>query len=157
MNIFFDIDGTLTVDHHWQTLRPGTVETFRQLKEKEHLIYLWSRRGNGHCSVLTTRFPELKELVSGVATKPYRRDMAAGRILETIRCTNLRDIKICLETRPHSCVDNSGLHLLAAYGGILVPTYKDPEDTSTKVMDKVLDVILQNEPLVPYVDLKGCI
>ena len=154
MKVFFDIDGTLTVDHHWRVLRPGTLGVFRELVASHKSVYLWSRRGNGHCSMLVTRFPAMKEYVSGVATKPYKRDMTDGRVPRNIRCVDLRLPDVLVETAPDLCVDNAGTHLLLAYGGILVPTYKDPEETSSVVMERVLETILKQKQFNPYVNLK---
>lgn len=125
MRIIFDIDGTLVVDHDWRTLRPGLISLFDDLKEKKHELFLWSRRGYSHCMTVAERFT-IHPLFIGSATKPYRRDTEVAKEKMPVEIVPFEDKKN-FQLIPDCCVDNAGKHLLAMYGGIQVPTYRNPE------------------------------
>lgn len=147
-NLFFDIDGTVVIDHDWKTLRPGTQECMAGLIGAGHQVFLWSRRGEQHCSKIAHRFGLIG--VNGVATKPYKRDMVKDGPKPTVLC----DLFGRREPTPiDACVDNAGKHLLEAYGGIKVPTYKSLSQHAPTSMHLVAEIINSGEALKPYIDL----
>ena len=116
MNIFFDMDYTIL--SATGRLRPRVVETFNQLREDGHSLYIWSGIGVRTAEV---RDLGLLPLVQGVYEKPvqdYRR-MLAGMLRRGE-----------LPTAPDFVVDDYP-EVVSALGGVSVRPYvnDDPEDT----------------------------
>ena len=164
MNVLIDIDGTLVIDHHWQTLRPGTEVFLTELREQGHKPILWSRRGSSHCLKIAKRFP-IERLVHGFATKPYKRDIVRWQLMQQAFSPENRELHIhgltydstalsSFTFYPDCCVDNSGVHLLQAFGGFRVPTYKAVEDSNTQVFAIVADHIAKGKSFQPYIDIR---
>ena len=127
MNIFFDMDYTIL--SATGRLRPRVVETFNQLREDGHSLYIWSGIG---VRVAEVRDLGLLPLVQGVYEKPvqdYRR-MLAGMLRRGE-----------LPTPPDFVVDDYP-EVVSALGGVSVRPYvnDDPEDTE---MARVYDAIHQ--------------
>ena len=115
MNIFFDMDYTIL--SATGRLRPRVVETFNQLREDGHSLYIWSGIG---VRVAEVRDLGLLPLVQGVYEKPvqdYRR-MLAGMLRRGE-----------LPTSPDFVVDDYP-EVVSALGGVSVRPYvnDDPED-----------------------------
>jgi hypothetical protein len=104
MNIFFDVDYTiLGLD---DSLRPGTRETFRKLKEDGHQVYIWSGVG---LRWEVVRKHDLEGLVSGVYEKPTHHYQE--------RLSEL-GVDVC----PEFVVDDYP-EVASAFGGVWVPPY----------------------------------
>ena len=104
MNIFFDVDYTiLGLD---DSLRPGTQETLKQLKDDGNEIYIWSGMGErwevGHKHNLTP-------FVSGVYEKPTHHFHE-----------RLKELGVPIE--PDFVIDDYP-EVVAAFGGVWVPPY----------------------------------
>lgn len=121
MNLFFDVDYTiLAMD---SSLRPGTLETFRSLKEDGHSVYVWS--GNG----IRTREMEkhgLLSLLSGIYEKPL---------------SNFEEglTKLGVPVRPDLVVDDYQ-EIVSFFGGIWIAPYMfhNAEDTE---MQRILRIL----------------
>ncbi len=127
MNIFFDMDYTIL--SATGRLRPRVVETFNQLREDGHSLYIWSGIG---VRVAEVRDLGLLPLVQGVYEKPvqdYRR-MLAGMLRRGE-----------LPTSPDFVVDDYP-EVVSALGGVSVRPYvnDDPED---REMARVYEAIHQ--------------
>ena len=127
MNIFFDMDYTIL--SATGRLRPNVVETFNQLREDGHSLYIWSGIG---VRVAEVRDLGLLPLVQGVYEKPvqdYQR-MLAGMLRRGE-----------LPTPPDFVVDDYP-EVVSALGGVSVRPYvnDDPED---REMARVYDAIHQ--------------
>lgn len=144
MNIFFDVDGTIVVDQKWDTLRPGTEGSFRGIDALGHSVYLWSRRGYGHCRRIAKTF-NLAEYLSGYATKPYKRDLI--KLDKTDPANRLIEVRpsiagsISLQVPVDLCVDNAGGHLIEFYGGVKVPTFTDSDAFDRMPIETILEYI----------------
>ena len=127
MNIFFDMDYTIL--SATGRLRPRVIETFNQLREDGHSLYIWSGMG---VRVEEVRDLGLLPLVQGVYEKPvqdYPR-MLAGMVRRGE-----------LPTSPDFVVDDYP-EVVSALGGVSVRPYvnDDPEDME---MSRVYDAIHQ--------------
>ena len=127
MNIFFDMDYTIL--SATGRLRPRVVETFNQLREDGHSLYIWSGIG---VRVAEVRNLGLLPLVQGVYEKPvqdYQR-MLAGMLRRGE-----------LPTSPDLVVDDYP-EVVSALGGVSVRPYvnDDPED---REMARVYEAIHQ--------------
>ena len=127
MNIFFDMDYTIL--SATGRLRPRVIETFNQLNEDGHSLYIWSGIG---VRVAEVRDLGLLPLVQGVYEKPvqdYQR-MLAGMLRRGE-----------LPTSPDFVVDDYP-EVVSALGGVSVRPYvnDDPED---REMARVYEAIHQ--------------
>ena len=127
MNIFFDMDYTIL--SATGRLRPRVVETFSQLREDGHSLYIWSGMG---VRVAEVRNLGLLPLVQGVYEKPvqdYQR-MLVGMLRRGE-----------LPASPDFVVDDYP-EVVSALGGVSVRPYvnDDPED---REMARVYDAIYQ--------------
>ena len=133
MNIFFDMDYTIL--SATGGLRPRVVETFNQLREDGHSLYIWSGMGVREAEV---RNLGLLPLVKGVYEKPvqdYQR-MLVGMLRRGE-----------LPASPDLVVDDYP-EVVSALGGVSVRPYvnDDPED---REMARVYEAILQRVSLPP--------
>jgi hypothetical protein len=104
MKIFFDVDYTiLGLD---DTLRPGTIDTFKKLKEDGHEIYIWSGMGE-RWEVVEKH--KLRPYISGVYEKPTHHFHE-----------RLEELKIPFE--PEFVIDDYP-EVVVAFGGVWVPPY----------------------------------
>ena len=129
MNIFFDMDYTIL--SATGRLRPRVVETFNQLREDGHSLYIWSGMG---VRVAEVRNLGLLPLVQGVYEKPvqdYQR-MLVGMLRRGE-----------LPASPDFVVDDYP-EVVSALGGVSVRPYvnDDPEDVE---MARVYDAIHQRD------------
>ncbi len=127
MNIFFDMDYTIL--SATGRLRPEVMETFNQLREDGHSLYIWSGIG---VRVAEVRNLGLLPLVQGVYEKPVQ---DYQRMLEGM----LRRGE--LPTSPDLVVDDYP-EVVSALGGVSVRPYvnDDPED---REMARVYEAIHQ--------------
>ena len=104
MNIFFDVDYTiLGLD---DSLRPGTQETLKQLKDDGNEIYIWSGMGE-RWEVVHKH--NLTPLISGVYEKPTHHFHE-----------RLKELGVPVE--PDFVIDDYP-EVVAAFGGVWVPPY----------------------------------
>ena len=104
MNIFFDVDYTiLGLD---DSLRPGTHETLKQLKDDGNEIYIWSGMGE-RWEVVHKH--NLTPLISGVYEKPTHHFHE-----------RLQELGVPVE--PDFVIDDYP-EVVAAFGGVWVPPY----------------------------------
>ena len=126
MNIFFDVDSTLLAMDG--SLRPGSRDTFEQLIEDGHTIYIWSGVG------IRTREIEkvgLIDLVEGLYQKPIE-DFDDG--IE----------KFGVPLRPDFVIDDHP-EIVRNFGGVLIRPYYFPtrEDEEMGLVYKVINEVVE--------------
>ncbi len=121
MNIFFDVDYTiLGLD---DSLRPGTQETLKQLKDDGNEIYIWSGMGE-RWEVVEKH--QLTPLVSGVYEKPTHHFHE-----------RLEELGVPFE--PDFVIDDYP-EVVAAFGGVWVPPYFFKRSFDTE-MDRIYQIV----------------
>lgn len=126
MNIFFDVDYTiLGLDN---SLRPGTKETFQQLIDDGHLLYIWSGVG---LRWEVVRHHKLEEFTSGVYVKPTHHFQE-----------RLSELGVPLI--PDFVIDDYP-EVVAAFGGVWVPPYffRRDQDRQMERIYKIVGDFLQ--------------
>ena len=121
MNVFFDVDKTLIAQNG--SLRPWVRETFAQLYDDGHTLYVWS--GMGIRWAVLTRYG-LRGYVTDFYEKPlddhHRRLRTLG-----------------VNVMPDLCVDDHQ-EIVSVFGGIVVRPYELP-DPSDLEMHRVYTLI----------------
>ena len=123
MNIFFDVDyTTLGLDN---SLRPGTRETFQQLTDDGHQLYIWSGVG---LRWEVVRHHKLEEFTSGVYEKP-------------IHHFEERLAEVGVPLTPDFVIDDYP-EVVAAFGGVWVPPYFFRRDGDAQ-MERIYKIVGQ--------------
>ena len=121
MRIFFDVDYTiLGLD---DSLRPGTLETLKKIKDDGHEIYIWSGMGERWEVV---RKHNLEPLISGVYEKPTHH-------------FHERLAELGVPFEPDFVIDDYP-EVVAAFSGVWVPPYFFKR-TVDQEMDRIYRII----------------
>ena len=123
MRIFFDVDYTiLGLD---DSLRPGTLETLKKIKDDGHEIYIWSGMGERWEVV---RKHNLEPLISGVYEKPTHH-------------FHERLAELGVPFEPDFVIDDYP-EVVAAFSGVWVPPYFFKR-TVDQEMDRIYRIICE--------------
>ena len=129
MNIFFDVDYTiLGVDG---SLRPGTINAFKNIKDQGHDIYIWSGVG-----VRTYEVSKhgLDLFVSGIFRKPLENFTSEIK-------------KIGIPVKPDFVIDDYP-EIVMEFGGIQIKPYyyrSQPDDQMLQVPQVIMDYFSKGE------------
>jgi len=129
MNIFFDVDYTiLGIDG---SLRPGTIDAFKNIKNQGHNIYIWS--GVGIRTYEISKH-QLESFVSGVFRKPLK-----NFVLEIK--------KMGIPVNPDFVIDDYP-EIVKQFGGIHIKPYyyrSQPDDQMPQVPQVIMDYSTKGE------------
>jgi FMN phosphatase YigB (HAD superfamily) len=111
LNIFFDVDHTLVhVTQHLNSLRPGTKEVMKRMKDAGHTIFVWSAGGEEY-SKRTVEKHNLGGWVEDCFDKHPK-----------------------VDPKPDIIIDDDW-YLVEKYGGYVVSQYKEVDESDRELLE----------------------
>jgi len=125
VNIFFDVDETIL--GYDGTLRPLVVETFQQLVDDGHTLYVWSGARTAETTADVVEYYGLAPFVTDCFRKPILNPRESW-------------LQTGIAVQPDFVVDDYP-GIVEAFGGILIKPYpmRGPDDDLRRVYDAIRD------------------